>query len=56
MMKTASELKELKARLRSLVVNDIGATLKALKEELPEGSPRLVDVTSLEGQLNDVSR
>ena len=52
---TDGELRELKDRLRTLLVNDIGAALKALKKVLPENAPRLNDVLSLEGRLNDAN-
>jgi outer membrane protein OmpA-like peptidoglycan-associated protein len=49
-----AKLDELKERLQSMVVNDLGATIAALKEALPNYSSIYEKVLNLEGQYNEL--
>jgi formylglycine-generating enzyme required for sulfatase activity len=49
-------LKELKSQLMQLIAREgIAAVIKALKEVLPESSPRYADVILIEGRQNDAN-
>jgi len=53
---TEKELTALKEHLRQLVVEDVGAAIRTIKEALPGGAPVKNTLLSLEGRLNDVNR
>ena len=56
LMPLAKPLPDLRQDLREMLVEDLAATLLALKELLPEGSEKHNTVLSLRGQLKDANK